>query len=723
LNQVGGIGNDSLIGTTDAEKLRGFAGDDLLNGRGGLDSIYGDAGNDILYYHAGAILSGGAGIDTLRMNYSTRSTAISLNFTATNLLVTGIEVISGALSSHNDVIRLGAITGGDFFMSDKTLDGGLGLDTLSLDYSTLIGVNTTQFISNGDEVRVSVLNSLGFTTEQVFKSFEAITVRGGNGYDSISFMPEFTFPYDPKIVFYGEGGNDFIQVATNNNVIYGGSGNDRIEVYSGPGDIDRIYGGDGNDLVITDRATTNLFGGAGIDQLDLSLGASAVGVNLGFVTGGLYKDFEFYSGFLTDHDDTVKIIWRGAPGSIWSNTLDGTGGIDTLTLDFGQLASGVQDTGGWGSGYGFSVFGVGDFGVSNFEKVTLLGSEYTDYLNVFPGVTAIYGRGGADYLTGGTEDDHLYGGIGSDFLFGLAGNDVLFGGDGQDLVEGYAGNDSLWGGFGNDELVGNEGNDQLNGGGGNDVLSGDYGYDTLWGGGGQDTLFGGGVDDVLFGNDGNDELWGDTGNDTIWGGVDQDTLFGGQLDDVIYGGEGNDVIFGEEFSYDLTGNDKLYGGAGNDIFHSGFGNDVIFGGAGNDRMYSEEDSNNFGTADKYLNDTLFGEAGDDLLESGYGVDRLYGGTGNDVLRGSNGADLYFGGEGVDRFIFDPDIYLVAGSHDNVYDYAAGEVISFTDLDLVGNILISNGSTNTTLSWANGSITLLHYTGAVTMVFGEDYPFY
>ncbi len=111
---IGGIGNDVLIGTFAGEKLRGFAGDDVLDGRGGLDSMYGDAGNDILYYRPGALISGGADIDTLRMDYTTRSTAVSLNFTATNLLVTGIEVISGALSSHNDVIRLGAVTGGDF---------------------------------------------------------------------------------------------------------------------------------------------------------------------------------------------------------------------------------------------------------------------------------------------------------------------------------------------------------------------------------------------------------------------------------------------------------------------------------------------------------------------------------------------------------------------------------------------------------------------------------
>jgi Ca2+-binding RTX toxin-like protein len=683
---IGGTGNDVLIGTIAAEKLRGFAGDDVLDGRGGLDSMYGDAGNDILYYRPGALISGGADIDTLRMDYSTRSTAVSLNFTATNLLVTGIEVLSGVLSSHNDVIRLGAVTGGDAFMNDIILDGGLGFDTLSLDYRTLSELNPINFFSNGAAMRVSILNSAGFTTQQFFTSFESIALHGGNGRDSISFMADFFDPYNLQIVFYGEGGDDFIQVATNNNVIYGGSGNDRIEVYSGPGDVDRIYGGDGNDLVITDRTTTNLFGGAGIDQLDLSLGASTAGVNLGFVTGGLYKDFEFYSGFLTDHDDTVKIIWRAAPGSSWSNELDATGGNDTLTLDFGQLLQGIEAYDFNGGVYLFELIGSSDFSVAAFEKMTLLGSGYRDIFGAFNGLTTIYGRGGSDEISGSLGDDHFYGGMGNDFVSGDSGNDAIYGGDGRDNIEGGDGDDHLWGELGNDTVFGDTGNDYLNGG------------------------------------DGNDELFGVFGSDTLWGGAGEDSLYGGYSNDVIYGSDGNDIVYGDKEGGFSVGNDKLYGGAGNDLIFGGLGNDFVNGGAGNDRIYSAENFAEVGSIVHELNDTLIGEAGDDLLEAGFGDDRLYGGIGNDALHGGDGVDSYFGGEGADRFVFDLLNLSLTDSRDFIYDYTAGEVISLVNVDLgVTTVSVVTGTTNTTISWWNGSITLLNYIGEVTIVQNLDQP--
>jgi hypothetical protein len=90
------------------------------------------------------------------------------------------------------------------------------------------------------------------------------------------------------------------------------------------------------------------------------------------------------------------------------------------------------------------------------------------------------------------------------------------------------------------------------------------------------------------------------------------------------------------------------------------------------------------------------------------------------LRGGNGQDFYFGGDGVDRFIFDPDIRNPAGRRDFIYDYTAGEVISFTDLDLdSADISIVTGATNTTITWWNGSIVLLNYIGAATFAYGVD----
>src|SRR5258708_36633696 len=59
-------GNDSIIGTTDADTINGFGGNDFLAGNSGEDSIVGGAGNDTLYGDGGNDwLEGGAGNDSM----------------------------------------------------------------------------------------------------------------------------------------------------------------------------------------------------------------------------------------------------------------------------------------------------------------------------------------------------------------------------------------------------------------------------------------------------------------------------------------------------------------------------------------------------------------------------------------------------------------------------------------------------------------------------------
>lgn len=103
-------------------------------------------------------------------------------------------------------------------------------------------------------------------------------------------------------------------------------------------------------------------------------------------------------------DVTVTGIADGVTrtGTIFADTLNGTGGEDTLS-------------GGWGN----------------------------DTLN---------GLGGHDYLNGGLGNDKLDGGDGNDVLFGDLGNDTLRGGNGTDILFGGLGDDSLYGGAGADSF-------------------------------------------------------------------------------------------------------------------------------------------------------------------------------------------------------------------------------------------------------------------------------
>ncbi|WP_268750508.1 calcium-binding protein, partial [Paracidovorax avenae] len=63
---TGGDGNDSIVGTNQADTMRGGAGNDDLRGGAGNDTLLGEDGNDGLYGEAGDdVLDGGAGNDFL----------------------------------------------------------------------------------------------------------------------------------------------------------------------------------------------------------------------------------------------------------------------------------------------------------------------------------------------------------------------------------------------------------------------------------------------------------------------------------------------------------------------------------------------------------------------------------------------------------------------------------------------------------------------------------
>ena len=84
VTQLGGLGNDLLIGTAEADVLIGGQGDDTLIGNGGPDVLYGGAGNDVLAISDGDFrrIDGGSGDDTLRMdgeNFDLDLTNISRN--------------------------------------------------------------------------------------------------------------------------------------------------------------------------------------------------------------------------------------------------------------------------------------------------------------------------------------------------------------------------------------------------------------------------------------------------------------------------------------------------------------------------------------------------------------------------------------------------------------------------------------------------------------------
>ncbi len=509
------------------------------------------------------------------------------------------------------------------------------------------------------------------------------TIIGGDGDDTLS----------------GDDGDDFIRGQNGADTILGGLGNDVL--YGGntssaapqPGDLadtldggegdDLIRGGDGDDVLIGGLGNDNLRGDAGNDNMDGGDGFDFVSYRFDDLAGPVYFDQRAFTGTGTIND--------------------GRGGTDT---------------------------------VANFEHLGITGSAGNDTLR---GSTAlnnqIFGYGGSDFITGGSQDDRLVGDDGSDInpdgddylrgeggadlIFGGLGNDVLVGGfselgtpqpgDGADTLDGGEGNDRLRGGDGDDVLIGGLGDDNLRGDAGNDNMDGgdgfdfiSYRYDDLAGpvnidmrtftGTGTVNDGRGGTDTVanfewlgLLGTASDDVLRGSTLlKNQIFGGAGADFITGGNVDDRLDGGDGDDVLGGG------GGDDFLVGGAGADAIDGGTGIDTVdySGSAIGVRVNLASGKGKFGDAegDTYTGvEDVTGSAFADTLTGNGLANRLDGGDGADILTGGGGADMLLGGLGADQFRFNSAAEIGSGiNRDQILDFDAGGAGSAVDLiDLSG----------------------------------------
>ncbi|NIA68615.1 family 16 glycosylhydrolase [Pelagibius litoralis] len=72
-------GNDTIVGTAEADRLFGGAGDDLIEGKGGDDRLFGQDGNDVLRGNGGTdTIDGGNGNDTVEYHPTSANLRIDL---------------------------------------------------------------------------------------------------------------------------------------------------------------------------------------------------------------------------------------------------------------------------------------------------------------------------------------------------------------------------------------------------------------------------------------------------------------------------------------------------------------------------------------------------------------------------------------------------------------------------------------------------------------------
>jgi Ca2+-binding RTX toxin-like protein len=191
------VGNDTVIGSSDADEIYGDGGNDSLSGGGGNDTLSGGNGDDIIAGGTGAdSIDGGANFDfasyigattgvTARLDYSTLNTG-----EAAGDVYQGIEGLIG--SQLSDFLLVGngagnyiaALSGDDYVAGEGGNDtlrgddgndqiwGGLGAD--ALDGGAGYDIARYDFAATGLVVRLDGGTNTGEATGDTFTGIEAL---------------------------------------------------------------------------------------------------------------------------------------------------------------------------------------------------------------------------------------------------------------------------------------------------------------------------------------------------------------------------------------------------------------------------------------------------------------------------------------------------------------------------------------------------------------------
>lgn len=436
LDFTGGRQDDVIVGLSGGDILRGGKGNDRLNG--------GSSGQDWLI--------GGDGDDRFEIN------------------------------------DLGDTNGGN--LAD-TVDGGAGIDTLEVDYTTRgLSVSNTR-----TEVKESNFDGSNPLFKVVYSGIEHLFIESGTGRDTLT----------------GYEGNDFLSGGDNNDTILGGLGDDTLfggegdDVLSGErGENDYVLGGPGNDTIYGTTGSLFASGDEGNDTFKL------------FATSGITQS-EILGGA-----DVDKLEYTAASSTLLPLRMTATG-------PFAGTLKTLR---------GVNPIAVVEF--SAIEETHITATKFNDILQGGDAEDAFFGGKGNDILDGNAGDDQLFGGEGNDTLIGGPGADFLVGGPGNDEYVVFNGDQ-------NEDIGVVEG---LNGGT-DTVVSFDQQYrmpanvEILRLMGNAQDGYGDVGNDTIYGNDLANEIGGGEGNDYMAGGKGNDTYYVDAIKDVVreLGGGGLDTIF------------------------------------------------------------------------------------------------------------------------------------------------------------------------------------
>jgi len=636
-----GDGDDNVRGQSGDDTLRGNDGDDRLNGNSGDDRVIGGSGDDRIKGGSGDdVLIGGSGDDRIRGG---DDDDLLRGGAGDDLLIgdAGTDTMRGGAGNDRMVWNPG--DGSDI------MRGGAGIDTAIANGG---GIDETFTLKQqGRRALFDRVDPFPFTLD--INSTEVVELNAAGGNDSFE-IGDLSNTSVTQVVFDGGDGDDTLDASETNVQIIadGGSGNDLL---MGGSAIDTFDAGAGNDTVVGQRGDDIADLGEGDDRFIWNNGDGS-----DFINGG--------AGF-----DVTQVNGADGAGDEFDlAAVDGQAIFNRLNLGLFTLTNeNIEQFEINGQG-GDDSLTVGDLTDSTVEKVVFSGGEGNDTLDARESSTTIeaFGGDGDDLLLGGSAIDTFFAGAGDDIVVGQRGDDIASleegddrfvwnNGDGSDFINGGAGFDvtQVNGADGaGDEFdlqqvdgqaifnrlnlglftLTNEEIEQfeINGQGGDDSLTvGD--------------LTGSAVQSVIFsGGDGNDFLdaSGTLTPVTAEGGDGDDILIGGAGDDILIGGGGADLLIGG------AGNDTLIGGSG--VVSIGFDTGAAFNAAdiGIDQIQ------NFGATDSIVLDVavfteLTSDIGGALSASEFAVvNNVEEAALSDALivYGANTGDLYYNPNGAEE---------------------------------------------------------------------------
>ncbi|MBC2933246.1 calcium-binding protein [Nocardioides sp. zg-1228] len=367
----------TIVGDDKANSLTGTPQRDVIVGRGGNDTIRGLGGNDVICGGEGAdTIMGGDGNDRL---YGEADLVRTDQFG--RVVKTGDTLSGGA---GDDAIDLGH--------DPRPASDGT---TVTPDGVTYVHAPAPVVVDFGAAATVPITADGNDTVTgfdggvRLIASPHADTVKGTNSADTIHGRGG-----DDTV--FGRGGDDTILAdasdAVGNDRLYGDAGDDTL---SGTSGSDSFVGGSGSDtLTSTSELPQQLRGGSGVDTVTFPLPTES-----GFSARG------------NGGQDKLRLL----PSS--NLAVKPTVRIDQLkrTTIRGLIPATVE-----GRINGFSDIVLPARTLSIFK-----GSNDSEVITADPDHRVkIYGRGGADVMTGSSQPDRLDGGKGFDIARGRGGNDT-----------------------------------------------------------------------------------------------------------------------------------------------------------------------------------------------------------------------------------------------------------------------------------------------------------